>query len=197
MTMVAERPPIEMDERRYTAADLADLPSDLPSGPVRYELDNGRLISMAPPGGEHCATELKIGAALLYEGEYRRFGKAWCGEVGILLWSNPDRVVGADAAFASTAALPIQYTPQGYLATIPELVVEVVSKNDTAPYTARKVEDYLRAGVRIVWVADPQRGTVIVHRAGEPPQVLRTGDVLTLEELIPGFALPVERALAQ
>jgi Uma2 family endonuclease len=197
MAMVVERPRVDMLERLYTAADLAAMPSELPSGTVRYELDNGRLISMAPPGGEHCATELRIGAALMYEGEYRGFGKAWCGEVGILLWSNPDRVVGADAAFASNALLPIQYTPQGYLATIPELVVEVVSKNDSAPYTARKVEDYLRAGVQIVWVADPQRWTVTVHRCGQPPQVLGPGEVLTVEELIPGFALPVEKALAR
>src|SRR6185369_8982845 len=53
MTAIAPRPPVEVQERLYTAADLAELPSELPSGPVRYELDNGRLISMAPPGDEH------------------------------------------------------------------------------------------------------------------------------------------------
>src|SRR5262249_44652210 len=78
----------------FTAADLAVLPSDLPSGPVVYELDNGRLITMPPPGNVHGAIETKFAGAFLYEGEKRGHGKARCGEVGIILWKNPDRVVG-------------------------------------------------------------------------------------------------------
>jgi len=48
----------------YTAADLTELPSELPSGAVRYEIDNGRLISTPPPGDEHGAIEANFAFAL-------------------------------------------------------------------------------------------------------------------------------------
>jgi Uma2 family endonuclease len=191
-----ERPRVEVFERPFTAADLAVLPSDLPSGGVRYELDDGRLISIPPHDDAHAAVASNFIAALVAQGAHRGQGKAR-GSVGILLWVDPDRVVGADAAFICSASLPARRTPEGYLATLPDLVVEVVSRNDTAPQVQRKVEDYLTAGVRIVWVADPRQRTVAVHRRGQPVQVLRENDTLTVEELIPGFALSVSVALAE
>lgn len=106
MTLMAPRSPVEIKERQYTVADLAEMPAELPSGPVRWELDNGRLVSMAPPGDEHGAVELKIAGALLYQGEMRGFGKARSGGSGVVLWRNPDRTVGADAVFIAAASLP-------------------------------------------------------------------------------------------
>ena len=118
-------------ERLLTAADLAALPAELPSGPVLYELDNGRLIIMPPPGGEHGSTENKFSGYFFMHGEMRGLGKALCGDVGIVLWRDPDRVVGADAVFVANRSLPIRYAKEGYLETIPDLIVEVMSKNDS------------------------------------------------------------------
>ena len=51
MVVLATAPPqTATGPRLLTAADLAVLPSQLPSGPVLWELDNGRLVVMAPPG---------------------------------------------------------------------------------------------------------------------------------------------------
>ncbi len=190
-------PPISMlvtldpPRRLLTVADLAALPAELPSGPVYYELDNGRLIIMPPPGDIHGAVETKFAGALLYEGEKRGLGKARCGEVGIVLWRNPDRVVGADAVFITNASLPIRESPEGYLETIPELVVEVRSKNDSRAEVERKVADYHRAGVRLVWDANPATRTVTAYRNGATPVTLTESDTLTAEDLLPGFKLPV------
>jgi Uma2 family endonuclease len=177
--------------RRLTVADLAAFPSELPSGPVRYELDNGRLIIMPPPGDTHGAVESNLAADLKQQGERRGLGKARCGEVGIILWRNPDRVVGADAVFIANASLPIRLSTEGYLETIPDLVAEVRSKNDSEPQVRQKVADYLSAGVRVVWVADPESRTVTVHRPGQGPQVLGEEDTLTVEDVIPGFQVAV------
>jgi len=177
--------------RLLTAADLAALPSDLPSGRVLYELDNGRLQVMAPPGDEHGAFEGNLIAALKVQGEYRGLGKARCGEVGVILRQNPDRVVGADAVFIANASLPIRRSPEGYLLTVPDLVVEIRSKNDRAGEVQSKVNDYLAAGVKLVWVADPTTRTVTAHRPEAPSTVFGESDALVCEDLIPGFRLPV------
>src|SRR5216684_4341273 len=57
--------------RLFTVADLAVFPSDLPSGPVVYELDNGRLIVMPPPGDIHGAVETILAAELRNQGDKR------------------------------------------------------------------------------------------------------------------------------
>jgi Uma2 family endonuclease len=196
-TPAAPRPPVDYVPKLFTAADLELLPSDLPSGPVHYELDNGRLITMPPPGDIHGAIELNVGSALKVQGELRGHGKARSGDVGIVLWRNPDRVVGADAAFIAITSLPLRRSPEGYLETIPDLVVEVRSKNDTLAAILRKVEDYLHAGVRLVWVVDPQTRTVTAHRRDMPPQVFHEDDILTVDDVIPGFQLPVRDALQE
>ena len=193
MTLTVPRSPVEIMERQYTVADLAEMPAELPSGPVRWELDNGRLVSMAPPGDEHGAIELKIAGALLYQGEMRGFGKARTGESGVVLWRNPDRTVGADAVFIAAASLPLQRSPEGYLETIPDIAVEVVSKNDTRPYVQRKVDDYLAAGVKEVWVAWPAERAIVVHHPGAEAVTYSEERDLTTP-IIPGFLLRVADA---
>ncbi len=192
----ANRSGLPPSERTWTVEDVAALPRELPSGPVRYELDNGRLITMPPSGDEHGVVESNFTTELKIQGERRGFGQVRCGEIGILLWREPDRLVGADAAFVASRSLPARRTREGYLATIPELVVEVVSKNDSPGEVARKVEDYLSAGVQVVWVADPRGRTVTEYRAGREPRAYGEEDVLTVDDLIPGFRLRVGDALA-
>ena len=80
MAVADPRTPIDPAERPLTAADLAALPAELPTGPVLYELDNGRLVVMSPPGDLHGAIESNITAGLKYEAERRGFGKARLGE---------------------------------------------------------------------------------------------------------------------
>src|SRR5204862_7508265 len=87
--------------RLLTVADLAALPDELPSGPVKYELDDGKLVTlMAPPGEVHGSNQ----AALLYllnlHGERPGHGKAY-GEVGVILRRNPGSVGAQDAAFVT------------------------------------------------------------------------------------------------
>jgi len=179
--------------RLLTSADLAVLPDDLPSGAVKWELWDGRLTVMAPPGDIHGAVDGNIIAELKIQGERAGHGKART-EVGIVLRRNPDCVLAPDATFIANSSLPPRLSPEGYLETIPELVVEVSSKNDTVGELERKASEYLAAGVKLVWVVDPLRSIVTVFRAGMPPQTLQPTDTLTAEGIIPDFKLTVADA---
>jgi Uma2 family endonuclease len=176
--------------RLWTIADLAALPEELPTGPARYELDNGELIIMPPPGDSHGAIESNIGAELKIQGERRRLGKART-EVGVILRRRPDRVVAPDALFIANTSLPIKTSPEGYLETIPDLAVEIRSKNDTLAEMLAKVRELLKAGVRVVWLVDPQARTVTAYRRGRKPKVFSEADTLTIEDVIPGFQMSV------
>lgn len=138
--------------------------------------------------------EVHIATRLLASVERDDLGEVLCGGTGIVLWRNPDRVVGADAAFIGRASLPAKETPEEYLETIPDLVVEVVGMSDTADYTARKVDDYLLAGVRVVWVADPEARTLTEFRRDAEPRVYAETETVSLPDLIPGLQLSLKEA---
>jgi Uma2 family endonuclease len=173
-----------------TVADVAAMPRSLPSGDMRYELDDGRLIVMPPPGDIHGAVQAKIVTQFMIQGEFRGLGRVR-SEVGLVLRRNPDRLTGPDAVFVTAALLPLRRSSEGYLETIPELVVEVRSPNDTGPAVQAKVDEYLAAGVLVVWVADPADQTITAHRPNQPPHVFGATDTLTIPDIIPGFQFPV------
>jgi Uma2 family endonuclease len=184
-------PPAAPRVRLFTVADLAALPDMLPSGSVSWELVDGVPILMSPPGYRHGRAAARFVIELHAQGEVPGLGEVG-DEVGVILRRNPDRVAGPDAVFLLAASLPARLSPEGYLETIPEIVVEVRSKNDSGPAVAAKAGEYLAAGVKAVWVADPDDRTVAVHTAGVTPVVFGPTDTLT-SPLLPGFSVPVDR----
>jgi Uma2 family endonuclease len=73
--------------------------------------------------------------------------------------------------------------------------VEVVSPNDTSEEVDEKVIEWLKAGVRLVWVVSPALKTVRIHRprtAGNGSvSLLLAEDTITGEDVIPGFSAKV------
>jgi len=175
--------------RLLTAADLAALPTSLPTGDVKYELNDGELVVMAPPGADHGRTQFQVGTLLLSVAEKLGLGEAFA-EVGIVLRRNPDRIVGADAAFILNASLPVRHSPEGYLETIPELIIEIRSKNDTMPELIAKAQEYLQAGAQCVWIIEPEAQRLSAHFPDGSVSVFRPSDTLT-SPLLPGFAVPL------
>jgi Uma2 family endonuclease len=80
---------------------------------------------------------------------------------------------------------------RGHLRFAPNLVLEVVSPGDTAEELDDKIDDYLRAGVSLIWVAMPARRHVQVVRPGGNWSRLTADDMLTGEEVLPGFSVRV------
>jgi len=179
---------VEPHGRLLTAADLAAMPTHLPSGDVDFELDKGRLILMVPPGRLHGRIQSRLAKALGVQGEDAGLGVV-ITETGVVLSRNPDSVVGPDVAFITSVKLPELESPEGYLETIPDLVIEILSRNDTTAELADKVAAYLAAGVRVVWVADPVAKTFVAHRSGSQPRFYKESDTLSLDDIIPGFRL--------
>jgi len=168
--------------------DVDSLPREIGGCDVDYELDNGRLIIVVPPGDSHGSTQANIVTELKIQGERRGHGKART-EVGVVLWRDPDRLLGTDVVFIAAESLPIKKTPEGYIDGAPDLAVEVRSKNDSWPFLQRKVEDYLTAGSKVVWVADPETRTIKVYQ-GQETKTLNADDTLTLD-MIPDFSVRV------
>jgi Uma2 family endonuclease len=87
--------------------------------------------------------------------------------------------------------MPVEtYVDEGYCTVVPDLVAEVISPTDFFTDVAVKRDQWLSAGVRIVWVVEPETRTIYVHRP-DGVAFLRSTDTLTAEGVLPGFAVPI------
>ncbi len=101
---------------------------------------------------------------------------------------KPRRVRRADLSFIGRERLPSQEPwSDGYVTIPPDLEVEVVSPTDLVTELDEKVEEYLRAGVKLVWVVRPEIFKLEIRRSDGTGIWLRSGDELTGEDVIPGF----------
>jgi Uma2 family endonuclease len=76
------------------------------------------------------------------------------------------------------------------------LIVEVVSPNDTVGKLNRKINDFLNAGVPLIWVAYPETKTVQVQRLDGSAKLLKIGDFLEGEDILPGFRVELTALFA-
>jgi Uma2 family endonuclease len=101
---------------------------------------------------------------------------------------SPRKVRRPDASFIRRDRLPLdQLEDEGYSTIPPDLVAEVVSPGDSAYDVEAKVEEYLSAGVKLVWVVYPPTRTVHIYRLDGSPSKLASTDDLTGEDILPGF----------
>ena len=78
----------------------------------------------------------------------------------------------------------------------PVLVVEVVSPTDRASDIVERIDDYLDAGARLIWVVYPSGQQVVEYNSPGESRILRPGDRLDGGDVLPGFSCPVDAIFA-
>jgi Uma2 family endonuclease len=100
---------------------------------------------------------------------------------------KPRLVRMADVSFIRTERVTPERWVEGFCPIPPDLAVEVVSPNDGVDELDEKVMEYLRAGVRLVWIVRPVMRAVQIFRGDRTESWLWTEDELSGEDVIPGF----------
>lgn len=170
-----------------TIADLERLPDD----DYKYDLVRGWLVREPPAGGRHGEINSELIIALGNHLRRTGQGRVFSPETGFVLVEDPPTVRGPDVAYVAESRLPAGQAPAGFLRLAPDLAVEVVSPSNRWTDIAAKVRDYLDAGTRLVWIVDPPRRTVTVHRRDGSADVRGEDDALDGEDVLPGFQLMV------
>jgi Uma2 family endonuclease len=96
-----------------------------------------------------------------------------------------------DVAFCSFETLP--HVPRSAIPALPDLAVEVTSSRDEIDPTDKKVNEYRRLKIKLVWVIKPEGKVIEVYRNGEPTDLLGISKTLDGDPVIPGFKLPVSK----
>ena len=156
----------------------------------RCELVRGDLVMMSPAGFEHGRIVMRVSNPIADYVRDHALGVVTGAETGFHIARNPDTVRAPDVGFVRMERLP-ETTVSGFFDGPPDLAVEVLSPDDRPRAVAAKVEDWLTAGCLAVWVVDPAKRVVTVHRRGAAPQVFGTSDELDGEDVLPGFRVAV------
>jgi len=165
-----------------TAEEL--LQSPIPD--KRTDLVRGVLRVREPAGDRHGRVTMNLTIRLGLWVEQAGAGQLFAAETGFLLFRSPDTVRAADIAFVRRERLP-DAVP-GFLALAPDLVVEVLSPGDRARETVAKLRDWLDAGVRVVWVIDPERRSAHVYRPDGSDVSIDEDETLSGADVLPGFS---------
>lgn len=108
----------------------------------------------------------------------------------------PDIMVFNSGRMNAYKAQNEDWTDKPYV-IIPDLCVEVVSKNDDFADVMEKVESYMQDGVRLVWVFEPRTQTVTVRTLGSAQAtILHAEDLLDGGEIVKGFSVRVGNVFA-
>lgn len=145
---------------------------------------------MSPAKGRHGAVAMKIGHALLGFLDTHTLGAVFDSSTGFIISRDPDTVRAPDVSFLASERLKEQDL-DAFLEGAPDLAVEVLSPSNTEAELRERMADFFAAGCRVVWIVDPLRRSIVIHRPDASPAILAENDTLTEEELLPGFSLVV------
>jgi Uma2 family endonuclease len=126
-----------------------------------------------------------------------RRGKGYVciNDTGLLIKRRPGTVRGPDIMLFDENR-PLHKLSRKYAERIPKLVVEVLSPSDQMTKMSRRISQFLKRSVPLVWLVDPEEQAVTVYRPGKEHYVVRGEETLTGEDVLPGLRFRVAELFA-
>lgn len=159
----------------------------------RSELVRGMLVHEPRPGAYHGRSQARLAERLNAFVESEGVGMV-LADVGVVIPGLPRTVRGPDLLFYRADRVP-DPLPEGFLDTVPDLAVEIVSPSNTASGLLEKVTEYLDAGTALVWVVDPGSRTATVYRSREEIRIVTEDEGLDGGDVVPGFRVTLREVL--
>jgi Uma2 family endonuclease len=188
-----------VETKLMTADEFYDWASRPENQGKTFELDEGRVVDV-PPASELHGVICGLIATLLNKYLFQRGKGYMCSnDTGLLIKKKPGTVRGPDIMLFDESR-SLGKLSRKFADRIPKLLVEVLSPSDQVAKVNRRISQFLKRGVPLVWLVDPETRTVTVYRPGEDLRVVQEDEELTGEDVLPKlryrvaelFALPGE-----
>lgn len=162
----------------------------LPESDESLELVDGEVVPKMSPKFFHSRLTTAFWAEL----------SSWCagrGQVAIewavvLKRGGQDWVPVPDLLYVSYDRLSKDWCEDAPCPVLPELVIEIMSPEQTFNLMTHKALDYLSAGVDRVWVVFPPMRSITVFYADRPPETYRNDRIIN-DELFPDLTVTAEQ----
>jgi Uma2 family endonuclease len=175
---------------KLTAEEFFELPE--PPDGSKQELVKGEVVTMSAPGIEHGRLQTNVAAILWSFLRGKKLGTVLT-ESGIVTEhdEDADTVRGPDVSYYSKERLPLDRRVVKYNELPPDLCVEIVSPTNTRKELREKIKEYFDAGVRMVWIVEPEHRSVAVYSTPDQQRLLPDTAELSGGDVLPGFTCRV------
>lgn len=174
-------------------ADRIYTPDDLLKMDTSCELVDGRLVERNM-GTLSCRIAHIINSRLEIFTQEHQLGAVFGGDCSYQAFGDDgSNVRKPDGSFVLKGRFPNDVFPEGHTQFAPDLVLEVVSPNDLAREVDAKVEEYIQAGIPLIWVVFPDTQHVLVYQLDKDVKRLGIEDELSGESVVPGFSLALSK----
>ena len=158
-----------------------------------FELVKGRVVPKSggsleedmPTGALHGVVTDELQSRISQFVRENKLGRVFAAETGFILGEGTVR--GIDISFVGNAKISEFGIPENFFPVAPDLAIEVISPGNTFDEIQDKIEEYLLAGTKLVWIVYPKKKMVQVYRNNNVINVLRETDELSGEDILPNF----------
>lgn len=174
---------------RVSLEEFLEMDEDKPY----IELINGEVVEKPMPGKKYSDLVFELARLL---GNYLTESGVGIGETELRhLDRDEERVYLPDISVTRMERL--RDDDDGEISTVhPDFVIEVLSPDDRAGRVLERVDFYLRSGVGLVWVVNPQERSVVAYSQDGRPRRYTAPAGINAGNVLPGFELDLAALFA-
>ncbi|MBO3463318.1 Uma2 family endonuclease [Aetokthonos hydrillicola Thurmond2011] len=176
---------------KLTDSQFYQLCQDNPE--VKFERNvSGELIVMSPTGGETGNRNSEINAEFVIWNRQTKLGKVFDSSTCFKLPNGSDRSPDVSWIKLERWNALSDEQREKFPPIAPDFVLELMSPSDSLSETQAKMREYIDAKVRLGWLIARKTRYVEIYRLGQQVEVLKAGDTLSGEDVLPGFVMNLE-----
>ena len=153
------------------------------------ETGQGELIIMPPVGAITGNRESEFNADVVIWNRQTKLGKVFSSSTVFILPNGGKR--SPDVAWMANErwdSLTLE-EKEKFAPICPDFVIELRSITDSLSQLQTKMQEYLRSGLKLGWLIDPQSQQVEIYRQNEPIEIVLLPTNLSGENILTGFDL--------
>lgn len=173
-----------------TAEEFYDFVNEPRNRDRHFELEAGEVVKVSRPGERH---GVACGNGVWLLSNYtrqRKKGYVCSHDMGLVLERDPDTVRGPDISLYLESRkfkdLEVKWPKR-----LPKLIVEVLSPNDRMGKMLKRIAKFLKKGVAMAWLLDPEDETLTIFMPNREPVVLERDEEVAGLKLLPDFRCKV------
>jgi len=168
---------------QVTDEELLQLSSDNPDSKFETTKE-GELIIMSPTGGITGGKNINLASQIWNWNNQCKLGKAFDSSTG---FKFPDKAVRSpDVSWIEINRWNqlSQEQQKKYPPIVPDFVIELRSDTDILNPLRQKIADYMKCGVKLAWLINPEEKQVEIYRQGQDKEILDNPSSLLGEDLL-------------
>lgn len=150
---------------------------------------DGEIVIMSPTGGETGKRNAKLITRFTIWNEQTGLGEVFDSSTGYRLPSKANR--SPDVSWIQQERWN-SLTPEQkrkFIPLAPDFVLELMSPSDYLADVQSRMQEYLDNGVQLGWLINPEVKQVEIYRLGQDVELLDSPQLLSGEDILPGFVL--------